>query len=150
MTEPLIDEVEAHDPALAAILREAGLPTADLVETPADRERRFFRFREEHGGMIGCIGWEATGQIALLRSLVVAPERRGQGWSRVMTDWALQRLAVTGIADVYVLTTSIEPLARHFGFSRIERNQAPPAIRRSRQFASICPVNAVLMHRCLR
>lgn len=149
MTGPLIDEIDAQDPELAAILLQAGLPTGDLAAPLTDRDRRLFRFRAATGSPVGCIGWETTRQVALLRSLAVVPAWRGQGWSRIMTDWALQRLVADGITDVYILTASIESLARKFGFSRIERTQAPPDIQSSHQFASICPVSAVLMHRRL-
>lgn len=66
-----------------------------------------------------------------------------------MTTWALQHLAEAGMTDAYLLTSTSEPIARKFGFSSIDRRQAPLEIQASRQFASICPVNAILMHRRL-
>lgn len=139
------DEVDGSDQELAETLAAAGLPTEDLAEPG----RRFWRFRTAVGEPIGFIGWEDMGGAALLRSLVIVPAQRGQGWSRILTDWALAQLAAAGIADVYVLTTSVESLAQRFGFSRVLRDQAPPAIRASRQFASLCPASAVLLHRRL-
>jgi N-acetylglutamate synthase-like GNAT family acetyltransferase len=146
MNAPSIEEIDSQDPALAEALACAGLPTEDLVEPG----RRFFRFRDWAGHPIGFVGWELAGGTALLRSLVVLPPRRGQGWSRVMTDWALGQLQAAGLADVYVVTVTIEPLARKLGFSTIPRTQAPPEIQASRQLVSLCPAAAVLMHRRLR
>lgn len=142
---PLIDEIDPRAPHLAETLRTAGLPTDDLAEPG----RCFFRFRTATGRLVGFIGWEPAGEAVLLRSLVVVPAERGQGWSRIMTDWALEQLVEAGVADVYLLTTTVEPLARKLGFSRIERAQAPPAIQASRQYASLCPAAAALLYRRL-
>ena len=66
-----------------------------------------------------------------------------------MMKWALAQLAESGVADAYILATDAVPLSRRFGFSPIDRSQAPPTIRDSRQFGSLCPATAVLLHRCL-
>ncbi|WP_295458487.1 arsenic resistance N-acetyltransferase ArsN2 [uncultured Thiodictyon sp.] len=142
---PLIDEIDSREPELAATLRMTGLPTDDLAEPG----RRFFRFRAATGRLIGFIGWELAGEAVLLRSLVVVPAERGQGWSGIMTGWALEQLGTAGVTDVYLLTTTVEGLARKLGFSRIERAQAPPAIQASRQYDSLCPAAAALLHRRL-
>jgi N-acetylglutamate synthase-like GNAT family acetyltransferase len=145
MDDPQIEEIAGTAPDLAAMLAEAALPTNDLAEPG----RRFFRF-SERGEVVGFVGWEsADGQIALLRSLVVAPTRRGRGDGGQMIRWALTRLAELGFTDSYVLTTTIADLAQRLGFARIEREAAPAAIRSSRQFAELCPATAVLFHRRL-
>lgn len=145
MNDPTIEEIPGTAPDLAAMLAEAGLPTGDLAEPG----RRFFRFAEGDR-TIGFIGWEAEDEThALLRSAVVAPARRGQGDGSQIIRWALTRLAELGFTDAWILTTTIEALALRLGFARAERAQAPEAIRRSRQFAQLCPSTAVLLHRRL-
>ncbi len=145
MDDPQIEEIPGHTPDLAAMLAEAGLPTNDLAEPG----RRFFRF-SERGEVVGFIGWEtADGQIALLRSLVVAPHRRGRGDGAQMIRWALTRLAELGFTDAYMLTTTIAELARRQGFAPTDRVAAPASIRQSRQFAALCPATAILLHRNL-
>lgn len=144
MDDPTITAVSGDDPALTSALAEAGLPTDDLHEPG----RRFFRF-SDRAGLIGFIGWERAGDVALLRSLVVLPARRGQGWGRAMLGWAMLQLAEGGVTDAYLLTTGIERLAARLGFATIGRSSAPPAVRASRQFKSLCPSSAILMHRRL-
>lgn len=144
MDEPTITEIPGDDPALATALADAHLPVDDLTEPG----RRFFRF-SDGAGLIGFIGWEAAEGIAILRSLVVLPGRRGQGWGRAMIGWAALRLAEDGTTEAYLLTTSIDRLAAKLGFTVIDRAEAPPPIRASRQFASLCPSTAILMHRSL-
>ncbi len=145
MDAPYIDEISGSDRALADALAAAGLPIDDLAEP----SRRFFRFGDV-GGVIGTIGWEEIDETAaLLRSLLVLPERRGAGWGAAMTDWALLRLAELGFTDAWVLTTSAEGLALRHGFTRIDRATVPEAVRRTRQFAGLCPASTIILHRRL-
>lgn len=145
MIDPTIDAVSGADPDLALALAAAGLPTDDLA-LPG---RAFFRFAE-NGVPIGFIGWETAGdRDVLLRSLVVLPDRRGAGAGTAMIGWALTRLAELGFTDAWMLTTTIVPLARRLGFVPAERDAAPAALRTSRQFASLCPATALLLHRSL-
>lgn len=138
------EEVAGSVPDLVAALEAAGLPTADLGETG----RRFFRFRDDTGRTVGFVGWERTERATLLRSLVVLPERRGKGWSRAITDWALQRLGEGGVGAVYALTTNPK-WAERMGFERVGRDELPACVRASRQFTSLCPDTAVALKRQL-
>lgn len=144
METPIITEIPGDDPALATALAQAHLPILDLTQA----NRRFFRF-DSGAGLVGFIGWESAGDIAMLRSLLVLPHHRSQGWGRAMIGWALLRLAEDGATDAYLLTTGIDRLAAKLGFAVIDRAQAPPPIRASRQFNSLCPSTALLMHRSL-
>lgn len=145
MDTPIIEEVPGGDPDLAAALVAAGLRDDDLREAG----RQFFRFTDD-GRLIGFVGWETgTETEVLLRSLVVVPAQRGKGWGRAMAEWALTRLAELGFTDAYMLTTSIEALALRLGFNRLERASAPAWVRQTRQFATLCPASAVLLHRSL-
>lgn len=144
MEAPSVTEIPGTAPDLAEALAAAGLPIDDLAEPG----RRFFRFADALGP-IGFIGWEATGEAALLRSLVVVPARRGQGWSPVLLDWALKRMAEDNIGDAWLLTTTIPDLAAKAGFAPVARDRAPPVIRDSRQFRGLCPATAILMQRSL-
>lgn len=133
-------------PDLAAVLMAAGLPADDL-EYPG---RRFFRFWTPDAVPVGFIGVEECGEGAvLLRSLVVLPQQRGRGWSQAMVAWLLDKLTGAGIRDVWMLTTTIASLAERMGFVRQSRERASPALRASRQFATLCPASAVLLHRRL-
>ena len=142
MEKPTITEIDSGDPGLIAALTDARLPTDDLRKPG----RRFFAFRDG-GGVIGYVGWEVSGSAALLRSLVVLPTRRRQGWGNAMIAWALSQLAECGATEVYLLTTNIQKLAAKAGFVPIDRNLAPEAIRNSQQFLSLCPSIATLMKR---
>jgi N-acetylglutamate synthase-like GNAT family acetyltransferase len=143
MTSPIIDEVGGSDATLMQTVLSAGLPAGDL----ASPGLRFFRFSDPGGQVIGFIGWEPLGAVALLRSLVVLPQCRGQGWGRAMTAWALEQLTAVKVAHVYLVTIDRQSFAERLGFSRIDRTEAPPAIQLSRQLLSLCPATAALMHK---
>jgi N-acetylglutamate synthase-like GNAT family acetyltransferase len=131
--------IPAESPALAAALEAAQLPTEDLAEAG----RTFFAF-EQDGRPVGYAGFEFYGADALLRSVVVLPEMRGRGLGRAMTEEVLARAYELGARRAYLLTATAEAFFEHEGFTRIERDAAPPAILATRQAATICSTAALL------
>lgn len=142
-----VEEIRPQScPELAAGLAAAGLPVDDLI-LPG---RRFFRFWDGHAEPIGFAGVEALGpQAALLRSLVVVPAQRGRGFARPMVEWQIGQLRGEGVTEAWILTTTIAEFATRLGFERVERAEAPEAIRATRQFRDLCPASAVLLYRKL-
>ncbi len=129
-------------PAIGALLRAADLPAGDF----ADHLAHFLVARQE-GAVIGAVGFELHGRDGLLRSLVVAPERRGAG----LGDALVRRLAAQarreGVERLYLLTTTAEAFFARRGFAKIARAAVPAAIAGSREFQSLCPASAVCMTR---
>lgn len=137
-------EIAATDPAFAAALAAAGLPADDIGEPG----RRFFAFHDANGAVVGYGGVELPGDaVALLRSLVVAEGLRGRGFGQRIVRWLLDWLAVRGVDDVWMLTTTAMGLGERCGFRRIDRSAAPATVKNTRQFASLCPTTAILMRR---
>lgn len=132
----------ADDPKLRAFLEAAGLPAAD-VRTG----RQEFVLAEEDGRLVGTIGMERAGDDALVRSLAVAPDRRGQGLARRLDDAAVALARSRGIRDLYLLTTTADGYAARRGYERIPRTEVPPVILALPQFAALCPQAAVCMRR---
>lgn len=130
---------------LAAALAAEGLPTDDLA-LPG----RTFHAIRDNGDTLGWIGHERLGDGAvLLRSLVILPACRRRGHARAALVWLLRRLAAQGHADAFALTTSAAVVAmlEALGFAAIPRDRAPPALAATRQFSSLCPAAAVVLHR---
>jgi amino-acid N-acetyltransferase len=91
------------------------------------------------------VGLELYGDVALLRSLVVARQARSNGAGAALTE-AAERLAVeSGVNIVYLLTTTAERFFSARGYQKIDRAQAPKAIQGTSQFSGLCPSSAVLM-----
>ena len=130
--------------SLAALLTSAALPTDDIDMTAA----RFWRFRDTHGD-VGFAGLEVCGGDALLRSIVVAPERRRQGHGRAILAWMLDQAARLGVRRVFLLTTTAADFFAAAAFIRVSRDAAPASIRATSEFAKLCPETAVCMMKLL-
>ena len=136
--------VEGRDDGLRAALAGAGLPVDDLT----DAGRRFYRFLRD-SETVGFGGLELYGECALLRSIVVISDRRGLGFGQAITLSLLDQARVEGAEAAYLLTDTAAPFFQALGFRSIARDEAPPAIRTTRQAASLCPASAALMVRSL-
>jgi amino-acid N-acetyltransferase len=130
-------------PEIMALLGANGLPTEDLSHGVV-----LLGVRDERG-LEGVVGIEPHGETALLRSLAVRPDRRQSGLGSALVHEA-ERLAVgTGIRALFLLTTTAEAFFAHRGYVREPRDQAPLAIQRTREFASLCPSSAAFMRKSL-
>lgn len=127
--------------AAQALLERCGLPR--LV--PEDRPGEYLLCRDGDA-VVACGGWERYGADALLRSVAVAPECRGQRLGECLVIEALARLRAAGAADVWLLTETAAPFFARLGFRAGPREAASEAVRASRQFAGACCASAA----CLR
>lgn len=127
--------------ATTALLETANLPTADLTD---EHCRHFFYTGPAHLPT-GIIGLERHGEVALLRSLVVAPEARGQSLGSALVRHIEHHARESGVRAFYLLTTTAEEFFARRGYARTPREGAPPSIRASREFADICPASSAFM-----
>jgi amino-acid N-acetyltransferase len=128
-----------------ALLKEAQLPTEDL--TPAHVEHFFFVGPAQ--APTGLVGLELFGDVALLRSLVVAREHRGKGDGAALVDHAERYARAHGVRAIYLLTTTADSFFSKLGYRSAAREAAPAAIRATREFAGICPASSAFMTRQL-
>src|SRR5690606_14574506 len=108
-------------PALAALLDVAGLPHDDL--TP-EHLANFLVLREGER-LVGAVGLEVYGPDGLLRSLVVAPERRGEGAGGRLVDAAEAHARTQGVETLWLLTETAAPFFAALGYAPAERDTAP-------------------------
>jgi amino-acid N-acetyltransferase len=132
----------ADGPAIAALLREAGLPDGDITPHLGN-----FLVARDGGGIVGAVGAERGGADALLRSLVVAPGRRGSGLGGRLIDGLERAAGAWGVRRWWLLTTTAENFFTARGFRVAARSEAPEAIQRTGQFAGGCGSSAVCMTR---
>lgn len=89
------------------------------------------------------------GTSALLRSVVVAPERRRSGLGRTIVS-ELERLACSAkISRLILLTQTAADFFSRQGFRAIERSSAPEDMQVSEEFRSLCPSSAICMSKNL-
>jgi N-acetylglutamate synthase-like GNAT family acetyltransferase len=140
----ILEELSLGDPRwgrFEAALREAGLPTEDLVEAG----QRFFA--SDDGEAFG--GFLRHHRLALLRSIVVPPSRRREGLGSALLGALLLKVRTAGATEAWLLTTAASGFFARQGFLWVDRSLAPPAIAATAQFSALCPRSAVLMCKML-
>jgi amino-acid N-acetyltransferase len=133
--------VQPSEAGVIRLLKASQLNSSDL--TP-EHLRHFFGLgtKEEPEGIVGL---EVFKTVALLRSLAVASSRRGVGLGSKLLAHAEDYARTLGIKSLYLLTNTAEAFFKHRGYKLIGRDDAPPAIRATKEFSAICPVSSVLM-----
>jgi N-acetylglutamate synthase-like GNAT family acetyltransferase len=125
---------------LRPALEAARLPIDDL-----DQPGRIFFELSDAAGPIGFIGLEGDGADRLLRSLVVLPGRKRQGYGGLLVAHAEAFARRDGVRRLHLLTTTATDFFRAHGYRSAERAHAPAAIAATAQFTSLCPGNAVYL-----
>ena len=123
------------------LLEYEHLPSEDVSERLLDH---FLVCRDEKG-VVGAVAIEPFGDVVLLRSLVVAPDYRGEGQGGRLTHAAEVFAERRGSRAIYLLTTSAEKFFAARGYRTLPRSEAPSEIQSSTQFSRLCPSTAVLM-----
>ena len=127
-------------PAVLELLRRCDLP-ADL-DNVAD-----CLVARQGTALVGCVALERHGTDALLRSLAVGPEQRGEGLGRALVQRITRRARALGARRLWLLTTTAADYFATLGYARVERAGAPARLQASSQFASVCPSSAICMAR---
>ena len=126
--------------AIRGLLNGAGLPV-DAV----DNEAVTHHVALNGSDIIGVAALEDHGDVALLRSVAVAPEWRRRGIASALVDAVEQSRGET--TALYLFTETAEAFFRTLGFSKVQRAALPPAIAQCSQATSCCPVSAAVMRR---
>ncbi|HEY7649464.1 MAG TPA: arsenic resistance N-acetyltransferase ArsN2 [Methylomirabilota bacterium] len=127
-------------PAVLGLLDGAGLPRAGVTTN-------FGQFLVARAGQetMGAVGLERYGASALLRSLVVAPARRGQGLGAALVGRALDVARTDGIERVFLLTITAVEFFRRLGFREVPREDIDLPVQASGEFVATCCQSAVAM-----
>lgn len=131
----------AELPHVLALLDRVRLPRDGL---PA-HEDGVLVAATERGEIVGCAALECYPDGGLLRSVAVAPGRRGAGLGQRLTAAALDLARARGVRTVYLLTETAGDFFPRFGFRRVTRDAVAPGVRRSVEFTSACPASAQAM-----
>lgn len=128
--------IEPTDTGLIAALRAEGLPAPDAG--------RYFS-ADHYGAVVGYVGLEGEGRDLLLRSLVVLADRKARGLGARVLAAAEIVASNLGGARLHLLTTTAESFFIRHGYRAANRQTAPEAIRRTREFAGLCPASAAYL-----
>lgn len=137
--------VEGESESIVSLLNSAALPYEDLAGATKVR----FIVAMRRAQLIGCIGIEMTGCHALLRSFAVLETERGAGIGGQLLNGAELLCRQHGIIATHLLTLTAEQFFARRGYTRTSRDDAPPGIGSTWEFASICPTSSALMMKML-
>ncbi|MFO1455272.1 MAG: arsenic resistance N-acetyltransferase ArsN2 [Steroidobacteraceae bacterium] len=142
---PIRAATAADLPAIRALLQAAALPVDDLSPSaPVE-----FLVADHDGLPVGAIGLERHGSSGLLRSLVVAPSRRGRGLAGALVAALERRAAEAGIERLVLLTTTAGPFFAARGYRPTPRDALSDSLRATPEFQSLCPAPAACLARDL-
>lgn len=127
-------------PAIAALLEANKLPLDGAQDHLAT-----YLLATQGQEIVGTAGAEVYGDLALLRSVAVAPGLQRQGIGKLLVSRLLQEAKRRQIAKVYLLTVTAPEYFAQFGFKRGSRENAPQALHASAEFQGACPASAALM-----
>ncbi len=127
------------------LLANFSLPVSDLRNN--DRVQLFGIYQNDN--LIACIGTEISEETALLRSLAVDSQYKGQGIGKRLVEFVEDFCRQNSVREIYLLTESAERYFTRLGYIVSDRENAPESIRTTTQFSSLCPASSAFMHKIL-
>jgi amino-acid N-acetyltransferase len=125
---------------ITELLEAASLPTLGVGEHLGT-----FLLAESEGISVGVIGLEVYGDVALLRSAVVAPTFRNRGVGHRLYEHNVDRARRLGVKRLILLTNTAEEYFHRKGFKTIDQRVVAGPIRSSVEFSGACPSHAACM-----
>jgi len=138
---------QARSQEIAAIKKEleiAGLPTLDI----SDKMLLFGLYTNEDE-LIGTGGLELFAETALLRSVSIQASYRNKGYGKYLVRGIETFARNKGVAHLYLLTTTAGSFFESHSYQAVDRATAPEQIRKTAEFAGLCPSSAVFMYKKL-
>ncbi len=132
-------------PIVKKFLSSARLPYEDI-----DAHILNFLLAEKNSRLIGAVGIELLGNVALLRSLAVKKTVRNGGIGKKLVDHIKAYAQLNNVEKWFLLTTTAQDFFQKIGFEVILRTEAPPEIHGTEEFKHICPSSAIFMTQDLR
>ncbi len=131
-------------PAILDLIDGSKLPSAGLEQHVGST-----LVARDGDRIVGTAALELYGGSALLRSVAVAGELRGQGVGQALTNAALDLAKRRGVHTVYLLTETATQFFPKFGFRPVPRTDVDPGVLESTEFTTACPASALVMARTL-
>jgi len=141
---PRIVDATAGDADLTAMLESVNLPLPD-PEDPVQMLKSYVA-----GQLVGCVGYERYGDSALLHSLVVIREAKGEGVGRTLVQSVLDRLTASDVSEVFLLAADTSRYFSYLGFEVVPRDAISPAVQQSHEFQSYEQDDVTCMRLSLR
>lgn len=129
---------------IVGLIKNAGLPFEDITNNT-----ELFMLKQDDR-LLGAIGIEHDGNVALLRSLCVDEKHRGKGFGEALVNFLETYATEKRIRVMFLLTTTAETFFARHGYHLINRSEAPDFIQQSSEFSTVCPSTAIIMKKELQ
>jgi enamine deaminase RidA (YjgF/YER057c/UK114 family)/N-acetylglutamate synthase-like GNAT family acetyltransferase len=129
---------------LARMLRSVDLP----LPTESDSVKMLKAY--VGGELVGCVGYEHYGEAALLHSLVVIREAKGEGVGRTLVETLIGKLRAMGVKRAFLATEDTTRYFGYLGFSAVARDAVDPDVLASPTLAPYAEDEATFMRRDVR
>lgn len=130
---------------LQKFLQSNQLPHQDIPENITTKGRVFLGYYDDAGELIGSGGLEMYGDSALLRSVAVKENVRGQQLGKKIVDDLVTQAKNSKINNIFLLTETAKDFFTKKGFRIVSRDEVPPQVRASSEFTHVCPSSAICM-----
>jgi UDP-N-acetylmuramate: L-alanyl-gamma-D-glutamyl-meso-diaminopimelate ligase len=85
--------------------------------------------------LVGCVALEVMDDVALLRMLAVAPERRGEGLGYLLVETATERARARGVKHLYLVTDGAQGyFGERLGFAVVDRKEVDGKITTTAEY----------------
>lgn len=85
--------------------------------------------------LVGCVALEVMDDVALLRMLAVAPERRGEGLGYLLVETATERARARGVRHLYLVTDGAQGyFGERLGFAVVDRKEVDGKITMTAEY----------------
>lgn len=126
---------------LQTFLRVNQLPADDIhLENSV-----FLTYYNTSENLVGSGGLEIYTDKALLRSLAVSQELRGQQLGKQIVNDLLQKAKDLSMKEVYLLTETAFYFFQKLGFEELKRDEVPSVIQASTEYSQMCSTSANVM-----
>ena len=106
---------------------------------------KHFLMARDSSAMIGLVGLEIQGGLALLRSLAVNEGYRNRGLATLLIEKIEDYARSLKISTLYLLTMTAEDFFQKRDYQRTARETAPTGIQETAEFKELCPATAAFM-----
>ena len=128
-----------------ALLEGCGLQTGDL----SSEKLRHFVVARKGDAVVGAVGLEVFSPHALLRSLAVAEDFRGQGIATRLIDAIERHARNVGVDSIYLLTLTAAGLFDKCAYRQANRASVPEDLQATDEFRTVCPDSATCLHKTI-
>ena len=117
---------------IRSVLRSVDLDWQDLK----DEDWQFFYVLINETGLVGTVAIEAFGEDAVLRSLAVKQDARGNGYGWMLADTAINQTRRRGVRRLYLVTEKFASdfFAEKHGFRVVDQSLVSPDVVQSPSF----------------